>query len=188
MTPLPLGILALAGVTGGGGAYDLLESETLTSGVSNITFDNLDTYSDYQHLQIRLVGKTTAYPGFYLRFNSDTGSNYAMQRLFANGTNVTSAALTNWDTMIFVNSLPDESSTSNEFGAAVADILDFSNSSKHTTVRMLSGAVYDDYPTIALHSGLWENTNAVTSIEIIEPSSGTFVAGSRFGLYGSKGA
>ena len=187
MTPLPLGILALAGVTGGG-SYDLLESETLASGVSNITFDNLDTYSDYQHLQIRLVGKTTAYPGFYLQFNSDTGSNYALQRLFANGTNANSGNITNHDTMIFINSLPDESSTSNEFGAAVADILDFSSSSKHTTVRMLSGAVYDDYPSIQLHSGLWENTNAVTSIEILNAQSGNFVAGSRFSLYGSKGA
>jgi len=40
---------------------------------------------------------------------------------------------------------------------------------------------------IALKSGLWVNTAAVTSISFAN-SSGDMVAGTRFSLYGIKGA
>ena len=167
---------------------DFLEEVVLSSAASSVTFTGLGTYATagYKNLQIRMVGKTTAYPGFYLIFNSDTGNNYALHRLTGNGTNTTSANITNHDTMIFINSLPDEAAATNEFGAAVADILDFSNIYKNTTVRVLAGCHYTDYPNIQLHSGLWNNTAAVTSIGILNAQSGNFVAGSRFSLYGSK--
>mgnify|MGYP003645637262 FL=1 len=68
MTPLPLGILALAGVTGGGAAYELLETTTLNSGASSITFSGLSAYSDFKHLQIRgtqrLTGPSTLWSGY----------------------------------------------------------------------------------------------------------------------------
>ena len=82
MTPLPLGILALAGVTGGGPAYELLESTTLSSGASSVTFSGLSAYAtDYKHLQIRAVtqiNKTTdTIENVFVRLNGDTGANYA---------------------------------------------------------------------------------------------------------------
>ena len=37
------------------GAYDLLETTTLTSSASSVTFSGLGSYTDYKHLQIRMV-------------------------------------------------------------------------------------------------------------------------------------
>jgi hypothetical protein len=190
MSFILLGILNSQAAAGGAGAYDLLETQVLASSAASVTFTGLGAYSDYQHLQIRLVGATDAYSGFGLRFNGDTGANYASHRLYGNGGSVGSSASTSSTRIIAVNGLPDETrDTSNIFGAAVIDILDFSNSSKNTTTRNLAGnGVYTDYQLIGLFSGLWNNTNAVTSINLFDPSAGNFVTGSRFSLYGIKGA
>jgi hypothetical protein len=187
--PIPLGVLAVAGAgaAGGGGSFDLLETTVLGSDTASVTFSSLGSYSAYKHLQIRMTAATTAYPGFAIRFNSDTGSNYAYHRLSANGSTVVSGASTSAAEIRFVNALPDEArDNSNIFGAAIVEILDFSNSSKNSTVRGMSGSHYTDAKQIGLYSGLWNNTNAVTSITLLDPSSGNFVSGSRFSLYGIK--
>jgi hypothetical protein len=66
------------------------------------------------------------------------------------------------------------------------DILDYGVTTKNTTMRALNGG--HEYNWIALASGVWMNTAAVTSITFNMPlTSANFVSGTRFSLYGIRG-
>jgi hypothetical protein len=171
------------------GSYDLLATEILTSSQSSITFSSLDsTYgADYQHLQIRLVGRSDSsqqYEDAILRFNGDTGSNYSTHGLTGTGSSVVSNANTS-QTSIPIDRIAGGSSSSNIFGTQVIDILDAFETTKYKTTRSLGG-YYVNVGRIDLRSGLWQDTDAIDSI-LIDPTAGSnLVSGTRISLYGLK--
>tara|TARA_R110000803_G_scaffold80171_1_gene145921 strand:- start:1258 stop:1830 length:573 start_codon:yes stop_codon:yes gene_type:complete len=190
MSFMLLGILNSQAAGGGGGAaFDLLETTTLTTSASSVTFSGLGAYSDYKHLQIRIVNgdSLNGAGGTWstLRMNGDSGMNYRDHALRGTGSSVVSN--TNSTNRMYVFSSPYGGGASDGYGAAVIDILDFSSSVKNTTVRGLSGYNIDGVGEIGLFSGLWVNTSAVTNIEL-QTGNANFVTGSRFSLYGIKGA
>lgn len=186
---IPLGILAAAGgAVASAGSYDLLATEILTSSQASVTFASLGDYAaDYQHLQIRLVGRsdsTQQYEDAILRFNGDTGSNYSTHGLTGTGSSVVSNANTS-QTSIPIDRIAGGSSSSNIFGTQVIDILDAFETTKYKTTRSLGG-YYVNVGRIDLRSGLWQDTDAIDSI-LIDPTTGSnLVSGSRFSLYGLK--
>lgn len=185
MSPIPLGILDFP--TAAAGAYDLLETQVLTSSAASVSFTGLGSYTDYKHLQVRVVAKTdrTTNQADSLNgyFNSDTGSNYAAHRLLGTGSSVASGAYPNYSNLIFGFIGGSQVDTTNHFGAQVIDILDFANTNKNTTTKSMGGVVTGQtYSTF--YSSAWLNTNAVTDLQFY--SVGNFIAGSRFSLYGVK--
>jgi hypothetical protein len=185
-----LGILNSQAAGGGGGAYDLLETTTLATSASSVTFSGLGSYSDYAHLQLRMVARgprPSTFDGLQMNFNGDTSTNYITHYLKGNGTIVASGSInSSFNGLAFNPVFTSADSASGAFGAAVFDILDFSNSSKNTTVRGLFGST--DLDNIQLASGLFIDTSAVSSV-LLAPLFGTdYNAGSRFSLYGIKGA
>ena len=187
MSLIPLGFWA-ASAGGAAGAFDLLETTTLTSSASSVTFSGLDAYSDYKHLQIRYIVRNAS-TGFYrdIRFtlNGDTGANYSSHKLTGNGSTIASSALTSRN-QIDGGVIPDNNLVANSFAAGIFDLLDFANDSKAKTSRMLMGFTDTTYPHIQLTSGRWGSTAAVTSINILNDGSQNFITGSRFSLYGVK--
>lgn len=186
--PIPLGILAAAGVrpTVAAGAYELIETVILSSATSSVTFSNLNNYSStYQHLQIRATARYGTSGSFYdnmrVQVNGDTGSNYAWHRLKGNGSSVTSEASTSQTNIIL-----GAYSTSASTAPNVIDILDPYETSKNTTFRALVGAAESTDRIISLNSGVWLNTAALTQIRLFT-SSGDFQSNSRFSIYGLKG-
>lgn len=181
---IPLGFLAVSGVSAG--SFDLLETQVLTGSAASVTFSSLGTYSNYKHLQIRFTARSNSAAGatLYTNFqaNSDTGSNYAWHSLRGNGSNVGSFAGTS-ATFGRSGLAAGSTATANAFATSVLDILDPFETTKNTTFRFLAGQ-----GEIYLGSSVWLNTNALTSLAIQEGYSSTFVAGSRFSLYGIKGA
>ena len=169
---------------------DFLEEVVLTSSATSVTFSGLDSYATagYKHLQIRAVGRSNRaanQDALYMQFNSDTGSNYARHYIRGDGSLVSSGATVS-TTSIQPMVLPGTTDTpTNAFEVAIVDILDFSNSSKNTTVRTLDGKA-NTINSIYLWSGFWNNTAPVTSISLTS-FVGQIIAGSRFSLYGSKG-
>jgi hypothetical protein len=167
------------------GSFDLLETTTLTSSASSVTFSGLGAYSDYKHLQIRYVAicnspfDSTA----YLRFNGDTTASYSDHTLKGDGSTVTSSGQLNRSYVLINNAFPS-SSYSNEFAGGVVDVLDFSSSSKNSTVRVLNGGLGTGRKEMCLSSGAYYKTDAVTSI-VIGVGNG-IGAGSRFSLMGVK--
>jgi hypothetical protein len=182
---IPLGILSSAG--GSLGAYELIQSTILGSSTSSVVFSGLDSYAGiYKHLQVRLVGRNSnaaTSSSINIRFNSDAGANYALHAIYGNGSSVLSFGVTGRNEG-YVAEVTGASIGANIFGAAVIDILDTYSTSKNKTIRSLNGAT--SYNNIALFSGLWLNTAALTSITLLAQSGANFVTGSRFSLYGIR--
>ena len=166
-----------------GDVFELISTQVLASTASSVTFSSIS--SAYKHLQLRIVGRDTAAVGQVaptLQLNGDTGTNYSVHRVIGNGTSVVGFNSTS-STGILINSLPGASSATSIFGISIMDILDFSNTAKYKTVRMLGGNIGLN-AEVGLNSGLWMNTSAVTSITIT--ASTAFAIGSRFSLFGVR--
>ena len=190
---IPFGVFSAAGAGGGAaaGAYELISTTLISSNTASVTFDLSAYTSTYKHIQIRALARGTATYGHatYLRFNSDTGTNYSYHNLRANGSSVASVDSTaNSTTIGAFPSVTGSSGTSGSFGASIYDIVDAFSTSKNKTVRalygMADGGSFDYYATLT--SGNWRNTAAITSI-YLAPETGNFVNGSRFSIYGIKG-
>jgi len=191
--PIPLGVLAVAGAgPSAGAAYELLETTVLGTATASVTFSNLDTNygSTYQHLQLRVVARTDRADTddfIVLRFNGDSGNNYATHVLRGNGTNVQSSAPRTSYANIEIQAITAATQTANSFGAVIIDILDPFETSKNTTIRAFTGLT-GSFNFVSLDSGLWINTNAVTTILLDQSFGSNFVTGSRFSLYGLRSA
>lgn len=192
MSPFPLGILAASGVEAAADltSYYLLDSQVLASTASTVTFSNLvSSYgSTYQHLQIRWSARTNRGSNndvLQLYFNNDTGANYTLRRLFLEGAlglraqNYNSINATQPGTFAVTGA----NAATDSFGSGFFDILDPFETTKNTTVSGLSGSA-STYIDVGLSGGLWVNTAAVDEIDIF--AIGSFVANSRFSLYGMK--
>jgi hypothetical protein len=170
------------------GAFDLLETTTLSTSASSVTFSGLGAYSDYKHLQIRAVTRTSRTAGttdiLRLQVNSDTGSNYAQHALMTNALAVFSFASSS-ATSVRIGNQTSNSDTANTYAAHVIDLLDFSSSTKNSTFRGFSG-YSSAAPFLSLNSGLYNNTAAVTSVNFFNNYGDNFLAGTRFSLIGVK--
>ena len=175
------------------GAYDSIATTTLSSSSASITFSSIP--STYTHLQIRGIAQSnrTTYPdSLMMQFNGDTGTNYSNHYLFGNGSTTTSVGYVSQNQINTSSTVPSNSYTTSMFNGSVIDILDYANTSKYKTARLLTGADTNGtagggyYTTIGLYSGAWLNTNVITSITLLMGSS-SFTQYSSFALYGIRG-
>jgi hypothetical protein len=192
--PIPLGVLAVAGAggaAGGGAAYELLESQILTGTQATVEFTNLNANygSTYQHLQLRITARSNranAYDILRMRFNGDNSFLYSYHYLFGNGSSVQSDDMASAQEILFYRALEGNNATANTYGFGVFDILDPFETTKNTTVRALEAYVHAAESVVSLSSGLYQATAAVSSIELDSHLSSSFIAGSRFSLYGMR--
>jgi len=187
MSLVPWGIWASSGGAVAAFSYDLLATETLTDNTSTeVEFLSSGVWSDYEHLQIRMTPRLIwGYPddgGNVAVYLNDTTSTYYSHYLRGNGSAVSSAT----ETGPFFNRVPYNNGTT-EFGAIVLDILDINSTNKNTTMRALGGSSLSYSNWINLQSAAWFTTSQVTSIQI-QSRLGTLGSGSRFSLYGLRGA
>lgn len=174
------------------GSFQSIATTTVGSGGSStITFSSIP--STFTHLQIRAIARTNRSDGaqdaLRIRFNSDTSSNYALHYVLGDGSSALAGASTG-TTAVFADGFTGANNLANVFGAGIIDILDYANTNKYKTVRCLSG--WNDNGTqdgrIWFESGLWLNTNAVSTITITPSTGPSFNQYSHFALYGIKGA
>lgn len=167
------------------GAYDALATVTVPSGGA-ATVDFVGIPTGYKHLQIRGIARTTqavSEPALYYRFNGDAGSNYSVHRLGGNGSSAYAQSSTS--TTVIGNYGPAGANlASNIFGTNIFDVLDYANTNKNKTARLLTGLDYNGGGNVALCSGAWYNTSAITSISIF--SDANFTQFTTFALYGVK--
>ena len=185
---IPFGILSAAGAGGAApaGAYELIQTTVLGTDTASVTFSSLGDYSStYKHLQVRTLARVSAATTetLLIRLNADTGSNYSWHGLSGNGSAVSSFALTS-NSYMGIGIHPGSNSSANIFGLTVIDFLDTYSTTKNKTARSLGG-MNGATTTVRLHSGLWQNTSSLTSIQVFSEVS-NFVAGSRFSLYGIR--
>lgn len=166
--------------------YDSIATVTVgAGGSSTISFSSIS--SSYKHLQLRIFARdngASSEDAYWIRFNSDTGNNYAWHYLMGNGSSA-SASAGSTTSRIYINNLPTAVQSAG-FGVAVIDILDYTNTNKYKTLRSLSGYDVNGTGTINLVSGLWQSTTAINSITITNDRAVAFLQYSSFALYGVK--
>ena len=182
-----IGIIASSGGAAAGGDYESIATVTVGSGgSSSISFTSIP--STYQHLQVRGIARGTAaytYSNLFFQFNLDTGSNYSYHYIYGNGSAAGVAAGTTQSSILGAR-ITDGSATASVFGACVFDVLDYKSTNKYKTLRHLGGVDNNGGGEIYLSSGLWMNTAAVSSIQIVS-GNGNLAQYSSFALYGIKG-
>jgi hypothetical protein len=188
-----LGIIASSGGAVSN-SYDSIATVTVGSGgASSVTFSSIP--STYTHLQVRVFGQTNrgtyGRDGFFVRFNSDSGSNYAYHYLIGDGSSV-GAGGTSSQTQFNTPEVTTTTAGTDIFGAFVMDVLDYAKTNKYKTSRMLGGG--DHNGTIAglgaqvsLNSSLWLSTSAINSITFYPLIGSSISQDSQFALYGIKG-
>lgn len=169
-------------------SYESIASVTVGSGgTATITFSSIP--ATYTHLQIRGIARLTgafSYEEYAITINSDTGSNYSYHYLQGSGSAASASGGASTAAGKSGSWVGGTSLTSSVFGTTIFDILDYANTNKYTTIRMLGGMDSNGSGYVGIASSLWLNTAAVTSISLDVPSD--FAQYSQFALYGIKGS
>lgn len=168
------------------GQYDPIATVTVGSGgASSITFSDIP--GTYQHLQIRVQarvsGGTGAFEGnAWLRPNNDTGNNYAYHQLYGDGSTASAFGAASGGVRTGAAFIIG----SNSVGAAIIDILDYTSTTKNKTIRSFCGTDNNGSGSLALVSGLWTNTAAITSMTFVIFNSLSYAQHSQVSLYGLR--
>ena len=155
--------------------YDLLQSTTLGTAASSVTFSSIDqSYGDLIVI-VNSLGSTTLEAR--IRLNIDSGSNYNSVRMSANGSTATSAALAS-QTSGSLSIIAD--ATTGEAILLKLELQDYAATDKHKSMLARANQSATGSEATALR---WASTAAVTAIEILT-STGNWAIGGTFNLYG----
>jgi hypothetical protein len=178
-------------------SFESIQTITVgAEGQSTVVFSSIP--QTFKHLQIRAMATTPSVNGIYdqTTFNSDTGSNYSFHFLEGrpdlSPTARASSGVSQSHVRLFAwGSGPYGTGTTGWPAVGIADILDYTDTNKYTTIRGLGGGDSNStVSSVGLTSGSWRNTNAITSITLTAFAVGsatTFAQYSSFALYGIKG-
>jgi hypothetical protein len=181
MTPM-LGIMA-SQISGHLSSFYSIATVTGTGSNSTITFSSIP--STYSHLQIRYSAlAVTGGNNINIRFNGVSTSVYSQHTLTGNGSSASATG---------------SGSTTNLYGdvggvtgagttkplVSIFDVINYASTTKYKTVRAIAGIDNNGSGAIALTSGSWQSTSAITSITL-DQGGDSFATGSTFALYGIK--
>lgn len=170
------------------GDFEPIATVTVGSGgASSIEFTSIP--GTYQHLQIRGLLRTdyaNITTGSYLEFNSDTTGPYSAHRILGTGSAASAYGEANISLGTYTGLDAGATNTSGVFAGIILDILDYANTSKATTHRSFSGFDSNGQGWIAVYSGLWTSTSAVSSLKIKFGGSAKFVQYTTLALYGIR--
>jgi len=165
-------------------SYESIATVTGNGSATTLTFSSIP--STYVALQIRGIANDGVGNGYHasLRFNSDSGANYAQHRILGNGSTVTASANTSQTEMQIGNS----GNIADTYATYITDIHNYANTTQNKTVRTFSGRDNNGSGSCFLFSGLWLSTSAVTSVSIYNVGPVAWTSGTTFALYGIKGS
>jgi len=153
--------------------YDLLESVTLETAASSVTFSSID--GSYGDLVIVADWGFDGEGDLDIRLNSDT-SNHS----FVTMANTTSGrASATGENGNYIPASYHASADSGTYPSAIINFLDYSATDKNKSVLVRSGNLASG---IEAMSGTYASTSAVTTIMLF--SSPNMIIGSTFNLYG----
>lgn len=156
--------------------YELIETTTLASSASSVSFSSIT--QDYRDLVlVANVTSSATISGALLVFNDDDANGETVD-MTGNGTSATSQTY----------SAPIRLTGGNIFiepGPALfkIDIMDYSATDKHTSVLIRGNSLGGGQDGTTARAGRWPNTSAVTTVEFRGDANG-FAAGSTLSLYG----
>lgn len=175
------------GATTPAGSYELISTAT-PNAVSGFSFTSIP--ATYTHLQIRATVRSnysSPNMGLAVTFNGDTATNYSSHLLSSTGSTPFAGATATTSSFSGLNH-PSGMSTANTFSSFIFDILDYANTNKYKTSKIYTG-YHAGGSTYGLtwNSVSWRSTAAINQITF-NVVVGSYVTGTRFSLYGIKGA
>jgi hypothetical protein len=154
--------------------YEKIATTTLGSSSATVTFSSIT--SAYTDLIVILNPTTNAEVNLTCQFNGDTGSNYSFTYFLGAGPGVESGS-SSTQSHIVTGGLKG--------GTIGTQILQINNYSNATTYKTLISRTNASDKFVAIYTGLWRNTSAISSLTIGTTSS-SFATGSTFTIYGIK--
>lgn len=173
-------------------SYEAIASYRVSSSsIPSIEFNDIP--QNYQHLQIRAIGRSTQAANEVntrIRFNNDSSSSYPHHWVFSTGSqwtagsNSASAGTYNY---IFANiRLTGNNIAAGTFGFGVLDILHYRDTNKYKTMKCVSGWDANTTGGFAWFTdAVWLSYNPITSIQL-SPELGQFAQHTHFALYGIR--
>jgi hypothetical protein len=164
-----------------GPTYEPIATQTLVSAVNQVTFSSIpSTYTDL--ILVQNGAFNPAGGDAFIRFNSDTGTNYSITWLTGSGTVASSGRETSQTRMVIdINAYPTTG-----ISTRILQINNYANTTTYKTAlsRATNGATGVDAIV-----GLWRSTAAINTIDLFAwTASFSFAGGTMFTLYGIKSA
>lgn len=186
MTPILTGVVA-SGISGhltppyDPSSFVALSSITVGSGgTSSIEFTGIP--ANYKSIQIRAIGNSvnSGTANCYIRFNSDTSSNYSLHRLYSygGGNAVNNYSNTAGETNYIYGG-------ANSIWSIVMDIPEYANTKINKTASTFGGYEANGAGEIGIISSNWRSTDAIHKIAFTN-NGGGFTQYTQFALYGVK--
>jgi hypothetical protein len=168
--------------------YTPIASITLGTDTSTVNFTSIpQTYTDLICVIDGRGSRADYDVGVFIRFNSDTASNYSWTFLYGSGSAAGSSRGANQTNIL--GRLLSASATAGVRSNMILNIMNYSNTTTNKTIlerlnEPSSGGA--DYG-MGLVTGLWRNTAAITTLTLVT-EVGNFNSGTTFNLYGILGA
>jgi hypothetical protein len=158
--------------------YEPISTETVSgTSTSTVTFSSIpQTYTD---LVLVINGQTSANVDIFVRFNSDTATNYSFTTLRGDGSAASSARNSNATSLGIISGNP-----SSGFSTYITNIFNYTNATTFKT----SITRTNTNDRVGAIVGLWRATPAAVTTVQVRVDSGYFIANSTFTLYGIKAA
>ena len=164
--------------------YELISSYTVgAGGAASIDFSSIP--STYTDLRVILTGTTASQSFPFLRFNSDTATNYSGTYLDGSGSAASSLRDSNISGIYIAGANGDFTST--QISTAQIDIFSYAGSTYKTFLSRVSQDRNGSGAT-GMTVGLFRSTSAISSITLTSDFTATFATGSTATLYGIKSA
>ena len=161
--------------------YVALATTTLSGATASITFGSIPgTYRDLILVSNPIEPSVTGSQSLFVRFNSDSGSNYPFVYM---GSDTSSTPIVGTTTLTAVVGARYDN---RQDGMGILHIMDYSATDKHKTTLTTGGMgnrTSTGITTLQCASR-WANTNAITSLYLFPEAGASFAAGSTFSLYG----
>lgn len=157
-----------------GGSYS--QTVVTTGSATNIQFASIT--GAYTNMRLIIDGQAaqagTGSVACNIRFNADTGGNYAYQYVLGNNTSITGANATS-QTLLFFGNVPQNTSAT-QWGQYIVDIGLYSG----TTIRKMANS-FGGYKDTTIKSislwGHWNSTSAITQVDIFLSGGVAFTNG-----------
>lgn len=171
-------------------AYESISSTTLSATTGWVTLGSIP--QTYTSLQVRILGRCqqtgSAASLVSMGINGDQTSSYSWHWARGNGSAVASDGAASSNRMD-IGYVPTNGYTSGFFGSLIIDIYNYTSTTQNKTVRAYSGFDGNGSGTVALGSGAFLKTNAITDIAFSNQNNAfDWSVGTTFSLYGIKGA
>jgi hypothetical protein len=151
--------------------YTLIDSVTLASSASSVTFSSIDqTYGD---LVLVVDGKAEGKTGLYLQFNGDSGSNYTTVGMQGEASGASSYS----QTLAFTNA----NLMAGAQGLNTVQLMAYSATDKHKTILARANFATEQVRAAAAR---WASTSAITQVRLFMDSGRNFQIGTTLNLYG----